>query len=98
LITSYEPCGDIFVPNVFSPNNDNANNTGCVYSTCIKNMKFVICDRWGEEVFTSNDPQICWDGRFRGVLEGSGVFTYVLNAEMHLGKTISKRGNITLMR
>ncbi|TAL61545.1 MAG: hypothetical protein EPN85_04555, partial [Bacteroidetes bacterium] len=48
------PCGDIFIPNVFSPNHDGANEMECVLGGCIKDMKFIIYNRLGERVFEYN--------------------------------------------
>lgn len=94
------PCntGDIFVPNVFSPNGDSKNDVLMVYGNCFDFYLFQVYDRWGEKVFESSDPLKGWDGSYNGKLFGTAVFVYKLNAIMKDGKPIDKKGNVTLMR
>ncbi|MFI5151316.1 MAG: kelch repeat-containing protein [Bacteroidia bacterium] len=91
-------CGEVYVPNFFSPNGDGKNESECVYGYCIKTLDFAIYDRWGEKVFETTDPKTCWDGTFRGKMMNSGVFAYYLKATLLNGKNISQKGNITLDR
>lgn len=92
-------CGELFVPNAFSPNNDNANDRLCIYgSQCIEQMTLVIYDRWGEKVFETTDPSQCWDGTYRGELMNTAVFVYYLEAVLVNGNVLEKKGNITLLR
>ncbi len=91
-------CGDVFVPNAFSPNNDGMNDVLYVRGNCIKTMSFRIYDRWGEKVFETADPKAGWDGTFRGKLMDAAVFGYHLDAELLTGETVKMKGNITLVR
>ncbi|HXC05157.1 MAG TPA: gliding motility-associated C-terminal domain-containing protein, partial [Bacteroidia bacterium] len=50
-------CGEIYVPNFFSPNGDGKNDFECVYGYCIQTLDFAIYDRWGEKVFETTDPK-----------------------------------------
>ena len=90
-------CGEIFVPNVFSPNGDNENDTLKVYGNCITDLEFVIFDRWGEKVFETDDPSKGWDGKVRGKKMDTAVFVYYLNAAVN-GILVRKHGNITLVK
>ena len=56
----------VFIPNAFSPNGDDNNDVLLVRGIFIEKMIFRIFDRWGELVFESENPQIGWDGTFRG--------------------------------
>ncbi len=91
-------CGEVFVPNFFSPNGDGKNDVLCVYGNCIKSLSFIVYDRWGEKVFETADPTQCWNGVFRGELMNSAVFVYFLRADLLDGSTITKKGNVTLER
>jgi gliding motility-associated-like protein len=91
-------CGDVFVPNAFSPNGDNINDVVYVYGGCIESMHFTIYDRWGNMVFETNDPAAGWNGQANGVPANSGVYDYTLQATEYNGDVINKRGSITLMR
>ncbi len=91
-------CGEVFVPNGFSPNGDGVNDVECVYGKCIETMHFSIYDRWGEKVFETENTGQCWDGTYKGQLMNSAVFVYYLQATMLSGESISKKGNISLIR
>lgn len=92
------PCGVIYIPNAFSPNNDQENDLECVMGACIEEMHFTIFNRWGELVFESRDQKICWDGTDGRDVLGTAVFTYYLEATLKGGKIISQKGNISLIR
>ncbi|RMG82731.1 MAG: gliding motility-associated C-terminal domain-containing protein, partial [Bacteroidetes bacterium] len=98
LITVEIRCGDLFIPNVFTPNDDNDNDLVYVYSPCIQEIEFRIYDRWGNNVFTTTDPSIGWDGTYNGKPAQSGVYAYIVKALLINGKETVKQGNITLIR
>ncbi len=91
-------CGETFVPSGFSPNSDGNNDVLYVRSKCLKNLNFVIYNRWGEKVFETTNPDAGWDGSFRGKYMDTGVFVYYLTAEYYNGVQINQKGNITLIR
>ncbi len=97
IIVEYN-CGEVFVPNAFSPNGDDANNLECVYGNCLVEINFRIYDRWGELVFETTDLNTCWDGTYKGKLLSSQVFVYLLDATLINGEVIKKKGNISLIR
>jgi|GEM_PF-1380263 gliding motility-associated-like protein len=98
IVTVDKECGEVFIPSGFSPNNDGNNDVLYVRGKCIKKMQFIIFNRWGEKVFESSDPDIGWDGTFRGKPMESGVFVYYLTAEYYNGLIVKKQGNVTLIR
>ncbi|HSY77513.1 MAG TPA: gliding motility-associated C-terminal domain-containing protein, partial [Bacteroidia bacterium] len=97
-ITVKEDCGEVFVPNAFSPNGDHENDLECVYGKCIETIDFSIYDRWGNRMFHTNDPKQCWNGVHDGQFMNTGVFVYYLRAELTNGDRVDKKGNITLIR
>lgn len=97
-ITIETPCGELFVPTAFSPNNDGANELECVSSKCIQDFYFAIYDRWGEKVFESTDQKKCWDGTYKGKLMNTAVFVYFMKATLTTGEIVTKKGNISLIR
>jgi len=92
------PCGEIFVPNAFSPNGDHTNDLECVFGNCIAAMQFSIYDRWGEKVFETSDLKKCWDGTHNGELLNTAVFVYYLDATLFTGEHVTKKGNVSLIR
>jgi gliding motility-associated-like protein len=94
-------CADLFIPNVFAPDEQGHSENNCfkLYgSDCIGTMTLTIYNRWGEKVFVSSNPDECWDGNFRGKPLNTGVYVYFLEAELITGESLSKQGNLTLMR
>jgi len=91
-------CGNVFVPDAFSPNGDGANEVLYVRGDCIKTMDFIVYDRWGNKMFESNNPSIGWDGTYKGQPMNTGTYVYLLNAEMYNGTNYSKKGNVALVR
>jgi len=88
----------IFVPNIFSPNDDGVNDILYVYGKDIKTIRFLIYNRWGLLVFETDDISHGWNGTFQGKKHNPGVFVYLLEAELQNGQKISKSGDITLIK
>jgi gliding motility-associated-like protein len=91
-------CGEVFVPNAFSPNGDESNDCLKVYNNCIETMVFRVYARWGEIVFEATDVDQCWDGSFKGKDLNNAVFVYTLEATLITGEKISLKGNVSLIR
>lgn len=90
-------CG-VYVPNAFSPNNDNVNDILYVYCKCIKEMTLTIYDRWGHKVFESDNIKKGWDGISDGKQLKTDVFVFHLNTTLLTGDVINKRGKVSLIR
>ena len=91
-------CGELFIPNSFSPNNDANNDFQCVLGNCIESMNFNVYNRWGELVFESTSQSICWDGTFKGKECNSGVYFYTFEGRTIKGEQVFRKGNINLFR
>jgi gliding motility-associated-like protein len=98
IVTVDFPCEPIFIPNAFSPNNDGENDSLFVYGSCIKEMKLIIYNRWGEKVYEGTDPKQGWDGMYRGKPENAAVFDYYLTYTLSNGNEGAKKGNVSLVR
>ncbi|MGB6037992.1 MAG: gliding motility-associated C-terminal domain-containing protein [Cryomorphaceae bacterium] len=93
-------CGtpNIFVPNAFTPNGDGENDVLLVRGGGITDLTFSIFNRWGEEVFKTEDQSVGWDGTYKGNPSEPAVFVYQLQAICDDGDTYFEKGNITLIR
>lgn len=93
-------CGDLFVPNIFSPNGNGPqeNEFLCVYGNCISELHYAVYNRWGELVFETTSTDICWDGNYKGQPAISGVYAYKLYAMLFDGQVVETSGNLTLVR
>lgn len=93
-------CGDLFVPNIFSPNGNGpqANEFLCIYGNCISELHYAVYNRWGELVFETTSTEICWDGNYKNKPAISGVYAYKLYAMLFNGDVVETSGNLTLVR
>lgn len=89
----------LYVPNVFSPNNDGSNDFFQVYSNCpLINFRLKIYNCWGEKVFEANNVNYRWDGCYKGILQEAGIYIYTLSLTNELGQTSNAKGGITLVK
>ena len=94
----------IFVPNSFTPGADGLNDVfqifsppnGIDYST----FKINIYDRWGTEVFKSNDITVSWNGSKynSGNILKSDTYVYRITYSGEKGKDFEKVGHVNLLR
>ncbi|MBV6484824.1 MAG: hypothetical protein KFKLKKLM_01340 [Flavobacteriales bacterium] len=91
-------CGNVFVPNAFSPNADGSNDCLMVYSNCLDKLLFRVYSRWGEMIFESDKIDGCWDGTYKGEDLNTGVFVYTVQALLIDGTEVEFKGNTTLFR
>ncbi|MCG8326593.1 MAG: choice-of-anchor L domain-containing protein [Chitinophagales bacterium] len=97
---------DVYIPNVFSPNGDGANDFFYPFArpnTVEKIKSFMVFNRWGEPVhevynFAPNDPIFGWDGHFRGELMNGAVFTWFAEIEFVDGDVEIFEGDVLLLR
>ncbi len=88
----------IFLPNAFTPDGDGENDILYLRGAIISEMELVIYDRWGDEIFKSNSPDIGWDGTKKGKAQPSGVFGYYIYVVCLNGEEYYKQGNVSLIR
>ncbi|WP_282779008.1 gliding motility-associated C-terminal domain-containing protein [Phaeodactylibacter xiamenensis] len=95
----------VYLPNVFSPNGDGANDIFFVQTgpEVVKIEAFEVYSRWGEPVFTvfnapPNNPDYGWDGHYRGELMNGAVFTWFAKVEYVDGVVELFQGDVVLMR
>jgi trimeric autotransporter adhesin len=91
-------CGEVYIPNIFSPNGDGINDIFYMRGNCIAKMKLQVFDRWGERVFWTEDPSKGWDGKYRGSPMDPGSFVYYISITFKDERTIKKKGTLTLAR
>jgi large repetitive protein len=89
---------DVFVPNVFSPNNDGKNDFLFVYGNYIDKLDMRIFNQWGQQIATITNKAQGWDGRHKGNAQPVGVYMYVLKATLADGRIVNLKGSITLVR
>ena len=89
---------DVFVPNAFSPNGDGKNDQLLIFGNYIVTVEMHIFNQWGEHLVTLTSKSQGWDGKYKGSAQPVGVYMYVLKAVMTDGRTVNKKGSITIVR
>lgn len=98
IVRVIQPCGEIFFPTIFSPNDDALNDNLCVLGPCIATAKFSIYNRLGELVYSSTSLTDCWDGTFRNRPALPGIYAFQVEAVLTDGTIVEKKGNVTLVK
>jgi gliding motility-associated-like protein len=89
----------INLPNAFSPNADGENDVFRVLGgQYVQSIELAVYNRWGQQVFYTNQKEQGWDGTFKGQKAPTGVYAYTLQATLPSGEVIHKKGNVTLKR
>ena len=93
----------VYIPNTFTPDGQAFNNTFFpVFSTGFtpQNYSLTIFNRWGEEIFFSQDPKAYWDGAMaNGTDCPDGTYHYVVNyQEISQADTKTILGFVRLIR
>lgn len=97
------PCDPEFIiPNVFTPNGDGYNDRFKAVVTNIKDYEMIIFNRWGKEVYRSEDMFEGWDGNINNSKAAQGVYFFVIyyteyvDDDHQYKKDIT--GSVTLLR
>jgi gliding motility-associated-like protein len=91
----------LFVPNVFSPNGDRINDRFIPGTPPQDGTALLrIFNRWGQELFTTNDLANGWDGTANGEAVPEGVYVYLLRATdpCSPNSPVELRGHVTVLR
>jgi gliding motility-associated-like protein len=91
-----------FMPNAFTPNDDGINDSfyGKGVLDGVIDFKFSIWNRWGEQIFETNNPETGWNGRKNntGRLSQNGVYVYLVTFTTPRGEKKEFKGFATIVR
>ncbi len=91
-----------YVPNTFTPDGDEFNQTFKPEFTSgidLFDYRLVIYNRWGEVVFESFDTEFGWDGTFAGTEAMSGVYPWEITFKTSMSdERKSIMGHVNLIR
>jgi len=92
----------LWIPNVFTPNNDGYNDKFYAVGEYVWDFQMVIFNRWGEVLKTLNSIDEKWDGTYNGKVCADGVYYYVATfSEMDRDSSPLRKqitGAVTLIR
>jgi gliding motility-associated-like protein len=104
---TFEPCTEVEVPNVFTPNGDGTNdffnlvsnnNIGSIGDD-VEVLEFKIWNRWGSLVYDNDNPTMGWDGTNGGDPAPSEVYVYqIVYRKLPEAEEFVVSGDVTLVR
>lgn len=93
------PCPIIFVPNAFSPNNDDElNNEWGFNGVGIVDFEMFVFDRWGLLIYYAEDIDEWWDGTYKGRDVQQDVYVYKAYYQGVASNVQTVVGTVTLVR
>jgi gliding motility-associated-like protein len=91
--------GSVDVPTAFTPNGDGINDVIKFDGWGLGELlDFRIFNRWGQQLFQTQDMNTGWDGTFNGKKQPIDTYVYKVKIKTLKGNTITKQGTFTLMR
>jgi gliding motility-associated-like protein len=92
------PADPVFIPEIFSPNEDGNNDIFFVRGVGIIELDLEVFSRYGQRMFKSTDPKEGWDGRTAGTIAPSGSYIYRAVVTLNDGSVQELNGEVTLIR
>jgi gliding motility-associated-like protein len=89
----------IWVPTGFTPDGNGLNDVLRPVLYGIKTLDFfVVYNRWGEKVFSTNQQGVGWDGKVKGMKQATATYVWMLKATDYAGKVYQMKGSSTIIR
>jgi gliding motility-associated-like protein len=86
------------VPNAFTPNGDNINDTWGTAPVFVKDYELRLYNRWGQLIFMTNDKHHAFKDEFLNDPATSDVFVYLVTYTGWDGSSHVQKGNVTLLK
>lgn len=87
----------LWVPNSFTPNNDNLNDVFKAYGLNVKSFHMTIWNRWGELVYETNNILSGWDGFYMNTLAQQDVYAARIVYQDYKGRYFEKTTTVNLI-
>lgn len=88
---------NVYIPNAFTPNEDGYNDVFIPVGYGINEIRLTVFDRWGVQIFTSNETSIGWDGSNKGKQCEQGIYVYKAEVKTMAGHTVQYVGHVALL-
>lgn len=90
---------EIYVPSAFTPNADNRNDVLKAIPIGLKEFRyFTIFNVYGQQVFTTTNSAVGWDGIFKGAKQGFGTYVWIAEGIDYKGLKLQAKGTVILIR
>ncbi len=108
-VVKVEGAGTLRFPNAFVPSKtgpsgghynpvDYSNTIFHPVHKGVIEYELLIFNRWGEQIFQSDDVWVGWDGYRNGELSPQDVYVWRAKGKFSTGESFDMRGNVTLLR
>ncbi len=84
--TAFSPRGNILDNQIFK-----------VFGQYVSSFELRIFNRWGQEMFYTNDFDIGWDGTYNGGLMPEGTYVFTAKITDQEGRTFDRSGTVVLL-
>jgi len=91
------PLTQLFVPTIFTPNDDGHNELFVIQGLYIETFNIKIFDRWGGQIFESDMLDKSWDGTFKQQKVQQGTYYYHIQVLGLDGKIFEKSGAVEVL-
>jgi gliding motility-associated-like protein len=90
----------LVLPNAFTPNRDGRNDWFYPLNAIkAEQLEFVVYNRWGQELYRTNNWKQGWDGTYRGQPQPTGVYVWMLRyTDRDTKQKKEQKGTVTLIR
>lgn len=90
----------IKVMSAFTPNGDGINDRWLVTNgaSCTQQIIAKVFNRYGELVYSNENYNNDWDGKYKGKPVADGTYYYVIQYRLINGNTIPVKGDVTILR
>jgi gliding motility-associated-like protein len=90
---------NLLIPSAFTPNGDGRNDIFKVVNPSFQRLiEFRVFNRWGQEVFSTQDILDGWDGKWKGAEQAMGNYQYLIRVAYPDGNVETYKGDISLIR
>lgn len=97
-VVNVVPDFHLYVPNVFTPNEDGLNDVFLPMGRGIRTYHLAVFNRWGLEVFESSELLYGWDGTYKGESCKMDVYSWRILISSSNGESKEMKGHLSLVR
>jgi len=88
---------DLHIPNTFTPNGDELNDTFSAIGEGLSSYSMLIFNKWGQLLYETDDLDSPWDGTYEGKVVKSDSYVYKIFATGTKQGVVSKSGTVTVL-
>ncbi|MFK7798295.1 MAG: gliding motility-associated C-terminal domain-containing protein [Aureispira sp.] len=95
VVLSVQQLMECPIPNIFTPNNDGVNDRFEIPCVSEQNSAYLaVYNRWGDEVYRSDNYVNQWDGTYEGAVLPDGTYFYIVQ----LADGVRTQGSVEIRR